>query len=178
MADDAFVDYLSGNGPLFESNPRANANNVRTDQYMGSFRFRVWVETIDPSLVNQAWLRVSGVVSTSEEMEFMHGSDPYVRKAPGRATFEPVSLERVYEGTDALYKWRRAIEMGWDPRGGDFRRNVNIELLDRAMQPQRRMVLSNAWPSRWELPELDASGPNAAVERITLTLEEVYEDVV
>ena len=171
MADDAFVEYLSGTAPLFESNPRANANNVRTDQYLGSFRFRVTVDTLDSSLVNQAWLRVSGVVSTSEEMEFMHGSDPYVRKGVGRTTYEDVTLERIYNGSDSFYSWRMEIETG-----GLTRKDVKIEMLKADGTVSRTMMCRGAWPSRWELPEMDATGSEGAIERITLSVERVTNE--
>ncbi len=160
------------------TNLRASANTVATDRYLGTFRFRVNVQTIASSAINQAWARVSGVVSESEPMEFMHGSDAFVRKAPGRSTFGDVTMERVYEGIDALYRWRRAIETGWDPQRGDFRRDITVEMLDRALNPVRKLILRGAWPIRWEMPELDASSTSPAMEKITLCVEEVYEDEV
>ena len=120
------------------------ASDVRS--FVGGFYFEVSFETesedVSPGEINQSFTRVSGVVSQSEQMEFMQGTDPFVMKAPGRSSFEDVTLERVYNGQDAFYKWR------------------------------------HAWPSRWEMPELDASGSGPAIERITLTVREVYEDEV
>jgi phage tail-like protein len=160
------------------SNLRAVSNTTATDKYLGTFRFRVQVQTISSAQINQAWTRVSGVVSESEPMEFMHGVDPFVRKAPGRSTFGDVTMERVYEGIDSLYRWRRAIESGWDPQKGDFRRDITVEMLDRAMNPVRKIILRGAWPLRWEMPELDASNTSPAMEKITFCVEEVYEDAI
>ena len=44
---------------------------------------------------------------------------------------------------------------------------------DRAKNVVRHMTLVQAWPIRWELPELDASGSGPATERITLSIENV-----
>ncbi|MFM2248637.1 MAG: hypothetical protein RL071_4712, partial [Pseudomonadota bacterium] len=41
------------------TNLRASANTTATDRYLGTFRFRVNVQTIATSTINQAWARVS-----------------------------------------------------------------------------------------------------------------------
>jgi phage tail-like protein len=143
-------------------------NEMTTDTYVGAFNFRVHIPDIAGD-INQAFVRVSGVVSTSEPMEFKHGSDPYVRKGVGRTTFEDVTLERIYNGNDAFYAWRQEVE-----KGVITRRDVKVEMLRPDGSTARSMICHNAWPSRWELPEMDASGSQGAVERIGLTVENVY----
>jgi phage tail-like protein len=142
-----------------------------TETYANAFCFEVKINGIDEANINQAFTRVSGIVSQSEMMEFMQGTDPFVRKSPGRVSFEDVSLERVWNGSDAFYSWRRAIETG-----GAQTRDVSVIMKTRNLEPLRTMTLVEAWPSRWELPELDASGAGAATERITLTIKEVIHD--
>ncbi|MFH1466869.1 MAG: phage tail protein [Pseudomonadota bacterium] len=142
-----------------------------TNNYIGSFHFRITVEGINDPL--DGFIKVSSIVSTTENVEFKHGLDYSVRKAPGRTTFEDVTLERVYSGLDEFYSWRQNIEAG-----NIDRRMVSIEYLrpDRATVV-RRYDLYNAYPSKWELPELDAGGSNAAIERITLSLERCVQTV-
>jgi phage tail-like protein len=144
-----------------------------TESYHNAFCFEVKIAGIADNNVNQAFTRVSGIVSQSEMMEFMQGTDPFVRKSPGRVSFEDISLERVWNGSDAFYAWRRAIETG-----GTQTRDVQVIMKTRNLDEVRAMTLVEAWPSRWELPELDASGANAATERITLTVLEVIEGEV
>ena len=145
--------------------------------FVGGFYFEVSFETesddVSPGEINQSFTRVSGVVSQSEQMEFMQGTDPFVMKAPGRSSFEDVTLERVYNGQDAFYKWRKAIQGGAIIMG-----TVHIRIYKRDGTEIRHMVCDHAWPSRWEMPELDASGSGPAIERITLTVREVYEGEV
>lgn len=140
---------------------------MEIDSYIGAWNFRVKIDEITGD-VNQGFTRVSGVVSQSETMEFMHGIDPYIRRAPGRASFEDMRMERVYNGMDAFYEWRLAIEEGTVQR-----RDVTIEVLKADGTPVRTMKCINAYPSRWELPELETTGSQGAVERITLTVERV-----
>ncbi len=140
---------------------------MEVDNYIGAWNFRVKIDDVTGD-VNQGFTRVSGVVSTSEPMEFMHGVDPYVRKAPGRSSFEDVQMERIYNGLDAFYEWRLAIE-----EGDVVRRDITIEMLKPSGDVVRTMKCINAYPSRWELPEMDTSGSSGAIERITLTVERV-----
>ena len=139
-----------------------------TNNYIGSFHFRVTVEGINDPL--DGFLKVSSIVSKTESMEFKHGLDMSVRKAPGRTTYEDVTLERVYSGLDEMHAWRKAIEAG-----NIDRRTVSIEFLRPDHTTMRRYVLLNAYPSQWELPELDAGGSANAVEKITLSVEQVLQ---
>ena len=148
-----------------------------TGQFVGAFNFEVivnWDESIfspsDDTTITQSFTRVSGVVSHSEQMEFMQGTDPFVRKAPGRAAFEDVTLERVYNGVDAFYAWRAYVQ-----QGNDAPLSVDIYMKRRDGTDARHVQCVGAWPSRWEMPEMDAGGSSAAVERITLTVLEVLE---
>lgn len=141
-----------------------------TENYVGSFRFRVSIPDVAGD-INQAFIKVSGVVSQSEKMEFMQGTDPYVRKSVGRTGYEDVMLERIYNGSDSFYEWRMQIELG-----GIQRRDVKIEMLKADGSPVRVMMCRSAWPSRWELPEMDARASSGALERITLTVERVTNE--
>ncbi len=141
-----------------------------TDNYIGAFNFRVSIPDVAGD-INQAFVRVSGVVSNSEPMEFMHGTDPYVRKAVGRTSYEDVTLERIYNGSDAFYGWRMEIETG-----GVTRKDVKIEMMKPDGTVARTMMCRGAWPSRWELPEMDATGSEGAIERIQLTVERVTNE--
>src|SRR5262249_55873435 len=108
-----------------------------TDSYVGAHNFQVEIDDLD--VINTEFVSISGVVSTSEEVEFMHGVDPYVRKTAGRVTYEPIQMERVYKGVDDFYKWRLDVE-----NGNVERRNVTIRLLDSAFNVKREMVLEGA----------------------------------
>jgi len=141
-----------------------------TDNYIGSFNFRVTIPDVAGD-INQAFVRVSGVVSTSEPMEFMHGTDPYVRKGVGRTSYEDITLERIYNGSDSFYDWRMEVESGIITR-----RDVKVEMLKPDGTVGRTMMCRGSWPSRWELPEMDASGSAGATERISLTVERVTNE--
>lgn len=141
-----------------------------TNKYIGSFQFRVTVQGINDPL--DGFVKVSPIVSSTENLEFKHGLDRSVRKAPGRTMFEDVTLERVYSGLDEFSIWRQSIVDGTVDR-----REVSIEYLRNNDEVVRKYTLISAYPSKWELPELDAGGSNTAVEKITLSVESVIQEL-
>jgi len=142
--------------------------DLATDNYVGTHNFQVAIPGMD--VLNTEFVSISGVVSTSEEIEFMHGTDPYVRKTAGRVTYEPITMERVYKGVDDFYGWRLEVE-----NGNIERRDVTVTMMNTAFQAVRAMTLEGAWPSKWEMPSMDANSSGPALERITLTVERVRE---
>jgi len=144
--------------------PGANATNT----YIGSFHFKVTVSGINDPF--DGFTSCSGVKSSTEEMQFKHGLDTVIRKAPGRTTYEPCSLERIYAGYDDFTKWREAIV------GGNIdRRTVSIEYLRNDQSVVTKFDLLGAWISRWESPDLNAMGSDGAIEKIELTYETVIQ---
>jgi len=139
------------------------------DNYIGAFNFKVAIDEIE--VENSKFISASGVVSSSETMEFMHGDDRYVMKQPGRSSFEDIELKRIYQQVDAFYEWRVQIE-----NGNIQRKNVTISLMLPDMSTVvRTMTIMDCYPSKWELPPMDASSSEAAVETITLTCSHVIQ---
>lgn len=136
-----------------------------TDDYLGSHRFYV---ALDGNAPADGFTTVSPIVSMTEAITFKHGMDAWVRKAPGRVQWEDITLERIYCGDDAFAEWREKIV-----NGESSRRNVTIEYQDAAGGTKKSYQLISCFPVRWELPGLDASGSNSAIERITLAVESV-----
>lgn len=141
-----------------------------TNHFIGSFNFLVKVEGFTTEL--DGFTSCSGVKSVTEVYDFKHGYDTHVRKAIGRTSYEPVVLERVYSGLDEFAAWRDRIEAGTQER-----RTVVIEYLTANFKIVSRFRLEQAFPSRWESPDLNALGSDAAVERIELTYEKAIREV-
>ena len=156
----------------------ATENTHIVDRAYGGFRFRLFVAgsgetSFDTGTmsINQAFVKVSGVATESEIVEYMQGTDSSVCTSPGRVKYSNIVLDRVFKGTDDLYKWRRRIESG-----SADRRNVKIEMLSLDNQLIRSMILREAWPCKWNLPDLDAGDSSPAIETIELSVVEVYEE--
>ncbi|MFT5682950.1 MAG: phage tail-like protein [Myxococcota bacterium] len=141
----------------------AGAPQYGLDQYIGAFNFKVEIDGVP--VENSKFISVSGVVSTSETMEFMHGDDRYLMKQPGRSSFEDIELKRVYQQVDSFYMWREEIE-----KGNVQRKQVQVYLmLPDMISTVRQMTIHECYPSKWELPPMDASSTEVAVETITMT---------
>lgn len=139
------------------------------DNYIGAFNFKVTIDGIE--VENSKFTSVSGVVSTSETMEFMQGDDRFVMKQPGRSMFEDIELKRVYQQVDSFYQWREMIE-----RGVIERKLITISLLLPDMETiVRTMSIHDSYPSKWELPAMDSSSSEAAIETITITCSHVTQ---
>ena len=59
----------------------AGAPQFGLDRYIGAFNFKVEIDGV--AVENTKFISVSGVVSTSETMEFMHGDDRYLISCGG-----------------------------------------------------------------------------------------------
>jgi phage tail-like protein len=139
------------------------------DNYIGAFNFKVTIDGVE--VENSKFVSVSGIVSTSETMEFMQGDDRFVMKQPGRAMFEDIELKRVYQQVDSFYQWREYIE-----RGIVDRKLITVSLMLPDMETiVRTMSIHDAYPSKWELPPMDASSSEAAIETITITCSHVTQ---
>jgi phage tail-like protein len=141
----------------------AGAPQYGLDRYIGAFNFKVEIDGVP--VENSKFTAVSGVVSTSETMEFMQGDDRYIMKQPGRASFEDVEMKRVYQQVDSFYMWREEIE-----KGNIVRKQIQVYLmLPDMVTTVRQMTIHEGYPSKWELPGMDASSTEVAIETITLT---------
>jgi len=140
---------------------RAVGFDLSTDGYVGTHNFQVTFTSGDLDTINTEVIWVSGAVSESEVLSGSEG---------GRVRYKTVVLERVYKGVDDFYLWRLDVE-----DGTIIPLDMEIVMMDSAFNPVRAMVLEGAWPSKWEMPDMDATIDGPALERITLTVERAQE---
>ena len=158
------VDAPSG---TFNPSPIATPSGESTPSpYIGQWNFRVEIDGIPVD--NCQFVSVSNVVTETEPINYKFSSDAYMQAMPGAYKFSDVELTRVHKkDSDEFYKWREKIESGKDDM-----RVVTIHLLNINMNdaPVMTMVLHDAWPVKWEFPELNAGSSDAALEKITLNV--------
>jgi phage tail-like protein len=138
--------------------------------FFGNFNFLVEIEDIagDATSVVGGFSRVSGLVSESDVIEHRVGSSPLVQKIPGKTRFANIVLEKGCTTSSALYQWRRRIE-----EGETDRRSGSIILLDGNFKEKARWNFFEAWPCRYEAPELDASDNAISVETLELCVQRI-----
>ncbi len=144
---------------------------VRDDPF-GQFNVLVDLGTGDPDQVQAGFRHVSGIGTSVDVVEYRNGNDrsDSVRKLPGLRRYSTLVLKRGVTGDLRLWEWIS--------RTPPDARTVTITLVDETRAPVLRYVLSGAFPTRYEGPELDAQASDVAVETLELTYEGLrVEDV-
>ncbi|HZN56716.1 MAG TPA: phage tail protein [Planctomycetota bacterium] len=138
--------------------------------YFGNFNFLVEIEDLAAggSSVVGGFSLVSGISTQSEVVEHRVGNSNTVMKIPGKTRYGNIVLQKGCTTSSELYQWRRRIE-----NGEDDRRSGSIVLLDGGMREKARWNFYEAWPCRYEAPELDAADNAVSIETLELCVERV-----
>jgi len=136
----------------------------RVDPYR-NFRFLVEIDGITQAGFSEATIPDS----TQDPIEYREGHETAtVRKVPGLIKYGNVSLKWGITDSLDLYNWRKLVE---DGKMKDARRNMAIILMDEEGSPKSRWEFNDAWPSKYDAPDLNSKGTDIAIE----TLEIVHE---
>jgi phage tail-like protein len=127
-----------------------------------SFSFLVEIDGVAAATFRS----VSGLAAEAEVIEFRELGGSHSIKLPGRIRYPNVILRRGLTTSRDLWDWWETVR-----DGAIQRRTVLIAVLDDAGQPVLRWRLSEAWPARWELSELDAGKNEIAIESLELAHE-------
>jgi phage tail-like protein len=127
------------------------------------FMFRVTIPGLDSKIGFQ---KVGGLSREVEVVEYLEGTFPLAHKLSGREKVGEIVLERgMFEdaGLEGYYK-----KILTDPT---IRSTVTIEFLDRQGAVRRKYTLKEAWASKWEGSDADATSSDVAIEKVTLQYE-------
>jgi phage tail-like protein len=150
-----------------------SVNAQRFDPYK-NFKFRVkW----DGRYV--AGVSKVGALKRSIEMiEHREGGDPStVRKSPGRAKFEAITLERGVTHDVEFERWANKVwnfgsGLGAEVSLASFRKDIIIEVYNEAGQLALAYKVYRCWVSEFQaLPDLDANANAIAIQSIKLENE-------
>jgi phage tail-like protein len=148
-------------------------DQARSDPYR-NFKFRVWWDGRYVAGVS----RVSALRRTTEVVEHREGGDPCsTRKAPGRTSYDAVTLERGVTHDSEFEDWASQVSsLGCGPAGEasvkDFRKDVTLEVHDDAGKLVVAYRVFRCWVSEYvALADLDAGANAVAVEQIKLENE-------
>ena len=130
-----------------------------------SFNFLVEIEGI----IQGGFSECTGLTSETEAIEYRNGDEDFTpRKLPGIKKFGNVTLKRGVVAGQELLEWRKTVT------DGDIdRHNVTISILDEQRNAQISYNLRDAWPAKWNGPDLKGNANEIAVE----TLEICHEGV-
>ena len=135
---------------------------TRPDPYR-QFNFRLEIDGMQLASFSEVALGAA----ITEVVEYREGGDPStVRKLPGLSKVGDITLKRGITASKELHEWLDSVSHGVANRKNGF-----IVLLDDARQPVVRWKFINAFPRKWEGPNLDARGNDVAIESLTLCCE-------
>ncbi|MDJ0632617.1 MAG: phage tail protein [Xenococcaceae cyanobacterium MO_188.B29] len=107
---------------------------------------------------------VSGLSSEINLESYEEGGlNNYVHKFPKHTTYPNLVLSRGLVNIDLFYTWYQATSQGWIQQ-----LNGTILLLNDRQITVMWWMFKNAYPVKWEGPQLNASSDNIAVEKIEL----------
>jgi len=119
---------------------------------------------------NKNMMRVGPLMRSNDVLEYRDGGDgTNVRqKVPGITRYEPIVMERrIQPGDTQFAEWADQVKVV----GGSYTdalRDIEIVLLDGAMNPVITILVKGCWPSGYEISGLDGEGSALVVERLTL----------
>ena len=131
----------------------------RNDPY-SSFRFLVEID----SLVVAGFSEVSGLQAETQIETYREGGvNDYVHNLPKETTYSNIILKRGITDSEVLWKWHQDVV-----NGKIARRNGYIVLLDSEGNETWRWNFVEAYPSKWNGPDLNADRNLVALESIEL----------
>jgi phage tail-like protein len=134
----------------------------RDDPYK-AFNFVVEIDGIARAGFSEA----RGLESETSVIEYRVGGESNtVRKLPGLTRYANIVLRRGVTQDADLWNWRKTVEDGRVER-----RNGSIILLDDDRAEVLRWNFLNGWISKWQGPDLNASGNEVAIETIEIAHE-------
>ena len=95
---------------------------------------------------------------------------------PGRVEYQPITFEAGITNDDTFEVWANQLvhhefTEGRRTREPNFRREVEILVLDIDSTPVKKYLLHSAFPSKYSVSELDGSGNDVMIETLELTHE-------
>lgn len=144
----------------------AHAARTASLDPLQKYRFRVTIPGIPAEVGFQ---KASGLNLEIGVAEYAEGGYSYTHKLPGKPKVGEVTLEQGAFSSDTDISSMQLVKDTLTKP--DFRSTVIIEHLDRFGNPGRVFKLAEAWASKWEGSDLDATSDDAAIDTLTLQFE-------
>lgn len=137
----------------------------RKDPYR-NFRFLVEFDGI----IQGGFSEVTVPDTTTDVVEYREGNEePHMRKMPGLNKFSNITLKRGTTDSMELHDWRQLVIQG---KMKDARKKTFAVILkDEEGNDSARWEFENAWPNKYDPPDMNAKGTDVAIE----LLEVVHE---
>jgi phage tail-like protein len=121
--------------------------------------------------ITQAGFSEATIPDTAQDpIEYREGNEiPTVRKIPGLIKYGNLTLKwGITDSAIELYNWRKLVEQG---KFSEYRRNIAVILMDEEGSPKSRWEFREAWPTKYDAPDLNAKGNDIAIETLEIAHE-------
>jgi len=137
-------------------------------------------DRVDPYRAARFLLEIGGIAqagfsectipdSSQEPIDYREGNERMsVRKIPGMIKYGNLTLKWGATDSMDIYNWRKQVE---DFKMKDARRVVAVVLLDDEGAAKSRWEFLNAWPTKYDAPDLNAKNNEIAIETLEIAHE-------
>ena len=122
--------------------------------------------------------KVSTLKRSTEVLKHRDGGDPSSsRKTPGRTEYDAITIEQGVSHDEEFERWANKVWNYGSGRGAesslaDFRKDIQLDLLNEAGQSVVRYNIFRCWVSEYQpLPDLDANANAIAIAKLKLENE-------
>jgi phage tail-like protein len=127
------------------------------------FNYRMTIPGLPTSI---GWQKVSGLSEEIGVAEYDEAGYGATRKLPGRVKVPEVTCERgEFADVDLKALVHKSIT------DAEMRTTIIVEKLDRYNNVAKTYKLAEAWVSKWEGSDMDASSDDVSIEKITIQFE-------
>jgi phage tail-like protein len=140
----------------------------RNDPYR-NFRYRLEIDGITQAGFSEATVPDT----TVDVIEYREGNEPNpatVRKLTGLTKYGNLSLKWGITDSMELYNWHKDVTLG-KIESDKLRKNISVIVIDEEGNDKSRWNFVQAWPTKYDAPDLTAKGNDVSIE----TLENVHE---
>lgn len=135
-----------------------------------NFRYRLEIDGITQA----GFSEVAIAETTIDAVDYREGTDPpHVRKLSGLTKYGNVTLKwglTVGGSSLDLFRWHADVSAGLIK---ERRKKVVIVVLDEAGVDSARFVVTDAWPVKYDVSDLNAKGKEVMIELLELANEGV-----
>lgn len=128
-----------------------------------SFMFRVSIPGLPTGVGFQ---KVGGLSREVEVVEYLENMYDHTHKLPGRETVSDVTFERGMYADDYLQGIYEEVF-----NNNTVRNTVVIQICDRFGKIRREFKCAEAWFSKYECADLDATSSDVIIETLTMAFE-------
>jgi len=134
---------------------------------IGNYAFQIEVDKMTIAQFKE----VSGLTAEIQVIEHRENKPkgiPIVKKLPGARKWGDLVLKRGKTDSADFWKWIKEVQ---DGKIDSARRNASIVLYDFELGEKARFNITNAWPSKVNIGNLQAGGSEVVIEECTIVHE-------